>query len=129
MSYNNKMKSDNIIKFPSKEERDLRKLGYVIDKIVENDYYEEEDDEVSIAQSFSSALMVHTTYSLENEGYYIDDQLEQDLVTVYNFLYAAILRSIGHQHYLTDQLDSATDDVNQLIEYLKKIEEGDYDTD
>lgn len=120
------MKEDNIIQFPTEEERRQRELDEMLDQtevLIEND-----DDEISIAQSFCSAAMVQTVYALEREGYEIDEQLEDDVMTVFNFLYAAVLRSIGHTHYMTDELDQATHNMSELLEYLKQLEETDNDT-
>lgn len=100
------MKKDNVILFPTPERIDHEK-------------------KISIAQSFSSAAMVEAVLALKREGYIVDEEFQDDITTVYNFLYAAILKSQGYPHYLTDHLDSAKKEMNELMETLKSIEEDD----
>ena len=120
------MKKDNVIQFPTQEERRERELDEMLEQT--EGLVEYDDDEISIAQSFCSAAMVQTVYALEREGYEIDEQLEDDVMTVFNFLYAAVLRSIGQSHYMTEELDQATHNMSELLEYLKQLEETDDDT-
>ena len=117
------MEKDNVIRFPTAEERRERELDEMLDR--SERLIEEPDDEIEITRSFCSAAMVQTIHALDREGYEIDEQLEDDIMTVYNFLYAALLRSIGHSHYMTEELDQATHNMEQFLEYLSKIEQED----
>jgi len=100
------MKNDNVILFPTPERRDHEKR-------------------ISVAQSFCSAAMIEATLSLKREGYEIDDEMQDDITTVYNFLYAAVLKSQGYPHYLISHLDDAKKEMNELMTTLKTLEDDD----
>lgn len=100
------MKNNNIIPFPTPERRDHEK-------------------KISISQSFCSAAMIEATLALKREGYDIDDEFQDDITTVYNFLYAAVLKNQGYPHYLIDHLESAKKEMNELMTTLQTLEEDD----